>query len=261
MNRIDKKFIELKRKNKKAFIAYLTVGYPNISTTEKLIVELSKNGVDIFELGVPFSDPLADGPVIQESSAYALKQGVNLNNVFLLTKRLRNKISNPLLIMGYFNPVLQYGLENFAKNCSISGIDGIIIPDLPIEESRELKKALSKKNIYIINFIAPTTEPLRVKKIAKEAKGFIYYVSLTGVTGARKSLPKDVMAKVKSLKKTIKLPICVGFGVSNKEQFKYVSSFSDGVIMGSAIIKIIKENLGNKNLIDKVVNFSRNLSR
>lgn len=261
MNRIDKKFIELKRKNKKAFIAYLTVGYPNISTTEKLILELSKNGVDIFELGVPFSDPLADGPIIQESSAYALKQGVNLDKIFSLVKRLRMKIDNPLLIMGYLNPMLQYGEEHLARSCSSSGIDGVIIPDLPIEESKGFKNVLSKDKVHLIDFIAPTTESIRVKKIAKGAKGFIYYVSLTGVTGTRKSLPKDVMAKVRSLKRVIKLPICVGFGVSSKQQFKYISSFSDGVIMGSAIIKVIKDNLGKKNLIDKVVDFSKSVSR
>lgn len=260
MNRIDKKFLELKLSKKKAFIVYLTIGYPNIATTEKLVLELSNIGVDIFELGAPFSDPLADGPVIQESSSFALKHKVNLDSIFSLTKRLRKKIDKPILIMGYFNPILAYGIDRFVKNAKSSGLDGIIVPDLPIEEAKQIRAQLNKNKIHLIDFVTPTTDLSRIKKIAKAAKGFIYYVSLTGVTGARKSLPRGILERLSYLKRFIKIPICVGFGISRKEQFKSIAKFSGGVIVGSAIIKKIKENLGKRDLINKVVNFVKNLA-
>ncbi len=259
MNRIDKKFKELKKKKKKASIVYLTVGYPNIDTTEKLVLELAKQGVDIFELGMPFSDPLADGPVIQESSTFALRHNINLESVFSLTKRLRKKINNPIVTMGYFNPILSYGQERFAKAARLSGLDGAIVPDLPIEESGELRKAIHRQKLYLIDFLAPTTDSSRVRKIAKSAGGFIYYVSLTGVTGARNKLPKDIVKRLKYLKKIVKIPICVGFGISQKKQFVAITKFCDGAIIGSAIIKKIKENLGKKNLVSKVASFTKNL--
>lgn len=259
MNRIDKKFQELKRKKKKALIVYLTVGYPDISATKRLFLELAKSGVDMFELGMPFSDPLADGPVIQESSSYALKHNVNLDNVFSLTKELRKKIDKPLLMMGYFNPVLQYGLKRFAKNAGVCGLDGVIIPDLPIEEASELRNSLNKSRIHLINFVAPTTDISRLKKIATLSRGFIYYVSLTGVTGIRKALPADIQNKVRNLKKFTKTPVCVGFGISNRQQFMSITSFCDGAIIGSAIIKKISENLGRKDLVAKVARFVKNI--
>jgi tryptophan synthase alpha chain len=259
MNRIDRKFQELKKKKKKAAVVYLTVGYPDVATTEKLILELSRSGVDIFELGIPFSDPLADGPVIQEASTFALKHNVNLDSVFSLVQRLRKRIDNPLVAMGYFNPILSYGVERFAKAAKSAGLDAAIIPDLPIEESRELRSALRERRLYLIDFLTPTTDASRVKEIAKAAKGFIYYVSLTGVTGARDRLPSGIRNRLKELKKAVKIPICVGFGISQRQQFKAVASLSDGVIVGSAIIKKIKENIGKKDLVLKVNSFVRQL--
>lgn len=259
MNRIDKKFQELKKKKRKASIVYLTVGYPNVAITGKLVLELSKTGVDMFELGMPFSDPLADGPIIQESSAFALKHNINLDSVFSLAKRLRKEIDKPLITMGYYNPILSYGLERFAKAAKLSGLDGAIVPDLPIEESRALRVALSRHKLHLIDFLAPTTDLSRIKKIAKVAKGFIYYVSLTGVTGTRDALPKDIFTRLKTLKRYIKVPICVGFGISERKQFKAVTRFSDGAIIGSAIIKKIRENLGKRDLVCKVANFVNNL--
>jgi len=259
MNRITKKFIELKSQKKKAFVAYLTVGYPNIATTEKLVLALSRAGVDIFELGVPFSDPLADGPIIQEASAFALRNKVNLEKVFSLAKRLRKKINNPLLTMGYYNPILSYGLERFAKKAKLCGLDGIIIPDLSLEEEKDLRQCLDKFGIYLINFLAPTTDLPRVKHIAKQSRGFIYYVSVTGVTGARTKLAAGIFDRISYLKKFVKVPICVGFGISTKEQFRKITKFSDGAIVGSAIIKKIKENIGKKDLVNKVVNFTKRI--
>ncbi|NQU19576.1 tryptophan synthase subunit alpha [bacterium] len=255
MNRIDKKFLELKLNKKKAFIVYLTVGYPNITTTEKLVLKLSRAGVDIFELGVPFSDPLADGPVIQESSTFALKHKINLDNIFSLAERLRKKINKPLLIMGYYNPIFTYGLERFARNAKSCGLDGIIVPDLPIEEANQLRAYLNKFKMRLIDFLTPTTDLSRLRRIAKVSKGFIYYVSLTGVTGTRKKLPADILKRLAYLKRFIKIPICVGFGISNREQFKSVTKFSDGAIVGSAIVKKIRENLDRRDLIQKIVSF------
>ncbi|MFC1709699.1 tryptophan synthase subunit alpha [Candidatus Omnitrophota bacterium] len=259
MNRIDRKFQELKKKKKKALIVYLTVGYPNVATTEELVSELSQAGVDMFELGVPFSDPLADGPVIQEASTFALKHHVNLDSVFFLAKRLRKEIDKPLIVMGYYNPILSYGLERFAISAKLSGLDGVIVPDLPMEESRELRAILNKYKMHLIDFVAPTTDSSRIKKIAKTSKGFIYYVSLTGVTGIRDKLPKGIINRLNYLKRTVKTPICVGFGISGKQQFKYITKYCDGAIVGSAIIKKIRENLGNKNLVSKVVSFTKSL--
>jgi tryptophan synthase alpha chain len=259
MNRIAKKFIELKLKEKKAFIAYLTVGYPKIAVTEKLILELSRLGADMFELGVPFSDPLADGPVIQESSAFALKHKVNLEKVFSLAARLRKKINNPILIMGYYNPILIYGLERFAKKAKLSGLDGIIVPDLSLEEESELRKYLNKYGIYLINFLAPTTDLSRIKHIARQSKGFIYYVSVTGVTGARKKLASGIFQRIGYLKKFVRIPVCVGFGISTRKQFKEISQFSDGAIFGSAIIIMFTENLGKKDLATRVVKFTKGI--
>jgi len=255
MNRIDKKFLELKLNKKKAFIVYLTVGYPNITTTEKLVLKLSRAGVDIFELGVPFSDPLADGPVIQESSTFALKHKINLDNIFSLAERLRKKINKPLLIMGYYNPIFTYGLERFARNAKSCGLDGIIVPDLPIEEANQLRAYLNKFKMCLIDFLTPTTDLSRLRRIAKVSKGFIYYISLTGVTGTRKKLPADILKRLAYLKRFIKIPICVGFGISNREQFKSVTKFSDGAIVGSAIVKKIRENLDRRDLIQKIVSF------
>lgn len=259
MNRIDKKFSVLKKDKKKAFIVYLSVGYPNIKTCERLILELSKLDVDMFELGMPFSDPLADGPMIQESSSYALKHKINIDSLFSLARRLRKKIDKPLLMMGYFNPILQYGLKRFAVNAKKSTLDGVIIPDLPIEEAAQINRYLNENKIHLINFIAPTTDLSRIKKISVKSKGFIYYVSLTGVTGARHRLPAELSSRIRYLKRFFRIPVCVGFGISKKQHFQYISGFSDGVIVGSAIIKKIKENLGKKDLVGKVTNFVRNL--
>ena len=260
MNRIDKTFLELKKTKKKAFIVYLTVGFPNVATTEKLVLALAEAGVDIFELGIPFSDSLADGPVIQEASAYALKKGVSLNVVLSLAHRLRKKVDKPLLLMGYYNQILQFGIERFASTARAQGVDGLIIPDLPIEESAQLDKESRRNKIHLINFITPTTDLKRAKAIAKKSKGFIYYVSLTGTTGVRNRLPYDIKNRVRSIKKIVKIPICVGFGISNKEQFRHIASFSDGAIIGSALISTIKKHLKNKNLVSIVTGFARNIS-
>jgi len=255
MNRIDTTFLELRKKNKKAFIAYLTVGFPTVSFTQQLITQLSKSSVDMFELGMPFSDPLADGPIIQQSSAHALRHHVTLDSVFSLTRRLRKKTQKPLLMMGYCNPVLQYGIARFAKNARAAGLDGVIIPDLPIEESRELKRCVRKHGLHVINFIAPTTDHARIKTIAKNSQGFIYYVSVTGTTGMRQKLSSQIRNEIRYIRRHTKTPVCVGFGISNKKTFRAVTQFSDGAIVGSAIIRCIQNNSTKKNLVARVARF------
>jgi tryptophan synthase alpha chain len=255
MNRIDKKFRELKRKKQKAFIAFITAGYPNLSITRKLILEFSKIGVDIIELGVPFSDPMADGPIIQEASQRALKNKVNLNLILSLVKNMRRQVQVPICLMTYYNPIFCFGQENFVKKAVASGVDGVIIPDLPPEEGRPFINFANKHNLDVICFVSPTTAKKRLKFISNIARGFIYYVSLTGVTGPRKALPADLVSQLMIIKKVTPKPVCVGFGVSTPAQVKQISKIADGVIIGSAIVKKIKENIGRPGLVKRVSNF------
>lgn len=255
MNRIDKKFKELREQNKKAFIVFVTAGYPNLSVTEKLIVEFSKIGVDIIELGVPFSDPLADGPVIQEASQHALTKGAHLINILDMVKRARKAVKTPLCLMTYYNPLFSFGEERFVAKAVACGVDGVIIPDLPPEEGKTFIRYAHKAGLAVICFISPTSAPERIKLVSKVSRGFIYYVSLTGVTGPRKNFPPDLLRKVGEIKKYTRKPVCVGFGVSNPRQVKQIQKIADGVIVGSAIVQKIKENMGRGNLIKNVSRF------
>ncbi|PIP68560.1 MAG: tryptophan synthase subunit alpha [Candidatus Omnitrophica bacterium CG22_combo_CG10-13_8_21_14_all_43_16] len=259
MNRIDKKFKELKRNDKKAFIAFIMAGDPSLSVTEKLIHKLVSSGADIIELGVPFSDPIADGPTIQKASERGLKSKTTLAGVFSLVKKVRVQIQAPIVFLIYYNLVFHYGLGRFVKDAVQSGVDGVVIPDLPPEESKELRKIAKKKRFAVIHLLAPTSSIERIRKVSKAATGFIYYVSLTGTTGARKNLPKELGENLKAIKKITNVPVCVGFGVSAPAQVKEVQKFSDGAIVGSAIIKVIEKNIGNKDLVKKVGRFVKNL--
>ncbi|MFA5145464.1 MAG: tryptophan synthase subunit alpha [Candidatus Omnitrophota bacterium] len=259
MNRIDKKFKELKAGNRKAFIAFITAGYPDLKTTGKLVLEFAKIGVDIVELGVPFSDPLADGPVIQESSQQALKKNTRLSGILSLVKRVRKVTDMPICLMSYYNPIFCFGEERFISKARESGVDGVIIPDLPPEEGRAFIKSANIAGLDVVCFISPTSSLKRIKFISRVSGGFIYYVSLTGVTGARRSLPQGLIKKIKEVKKYTRKPVCVGFGVSNQAQVKQISKFADGVILGSAIVRNIKDNLGSPDLVKKVSAFVRSL--
>ena len=259
MNRIEAKFKKLNSDKKKAFIAFITAGYPDLKTTEKLVLGFSKIGVDIVELGVPFSDPMADGPVIQEASQKSLKKGTRLIDILNLVKRVRKATQLPICLMTYFNPVFSFGEEKFASTAEAFGVDGVIIPDLPPDEGAEFIKTCNKYGVDVISFITPTTSEARMKYISKTARGFIYYVSLTGVTGARANLPKDLVTNVRTIKKISKKPVCVGFGVSSRHQVVQVDKIADGVIVGSAIVKCIKENIKKPGLVRRVVNFTLKL--
>lgn len=257
MNRIDKKFKDLKKQRKKALIVYITAGDPMLAATEKYVLDFEKAGVDIIELGVPFSDPLADGPTIQAASQRALEGGVTLARIFTAVERLRKKTDIPLVFMTYFNPVLRYGLERFFKRCVLSGVDGIIIPDLSYEEAGDVVRFGRQNKIATIFLIAPTSTPKRIKAIGKVSSGFIYYVSLTGVTGARKRLSPEIYTNVKRIKKATKKNIAVGFGVSDASSATRIAGMADGVIVGSAIVKLIGGRKGHKRIFGFVEKLSK----
>lgn len=259
MNRIDKKFQELKKGRKKAFIAFITAGYPNLEITRKLILEFTKIGVDVLELGVPFSDPMADGPIIQEASGAALKRKTHLFEILKLVRQVRRDTDIPICLMTYYNPIFCFGEAGFVKSAKKSGVDGVIIPDLPPEEGRPFMHLANKYNLDVICFISPTTLPGRIKFIGRISKGFIYYVSLTGVTGPRANIPLDLKRNIREIKKYTRKPVCVGFGVANNFQVKQIYSVADGVIVGSAIVRKIKENINKPDLIKRVSKFVRGL--
>lgn len=258
MNKIDRKFKELKKLGKKAFIAYITAGDPSLAMTEKMVPALEGAGVDIIELGIPFSDPVADGPTIQAASQRALKHGANLKKIFAMVRNLRRKTDIPLVFMTYYNPVFQFGLEKFFKACRDTGVDGVIIPDLSIEEASK-SIALGKKNgVATIFLVAPTSPRARIKKIIARSRGFIYYVSLTGVTGARAKLPPEVAANVRMIKSMTDKPVAVGFGISDVKQARAVAKVADGVIVGSAIVKIVGS--GSRDVIKNTVKLVKGLA-
>jgi tryptophan synthase alpha chain len=254
MNRIDRTFNVLKNKGQSALIPFVMAGDPDIKTTEALVFKMAEAGADIIELGVPFSDPLADGPTIQSASQRALQNGVNLKDIFSLTERLKG-IDAPLVLMTYFNPVFRYGIREFAEGCQRSGVDGVIIPDLPPEEAGPWIQEARRTGLDTIFLIAPTSPPGRIRLVSRCTRGFIYYVSITGVTGTRQKLPEELELAVKGIKEQSKKRVAVGFGVSTPEQAKAISLFADGVIVGSAIVKIIEENLKNPELTDRVRDF------
>lgn len=258
MNRIDKRFKELKKERKAAFIAYITAGDPNLAMTGKIALALEKSGVDLIELGIPFSDPVADGPTIQAASQRALVKGASLKKIFALVSLLRRKTQIPLVFMTYYNPVFRFGLARFFETCRKTGVDGVIIPDLSIEEAAPVIALAKKNKVATIFLVAPTSPKTRVEAIAAKSKGFIYYVSLTGVTGARKKLPPEVAVNVRKIKSLTDKPVAVGFGVSDAKQARSIAKVADGVIVGSAIVKIIG---ANKNPVSKVSHLAGSLAK
>jgi tryptophan synthase alpha chain len=260
MNRIDAKFKHLKARKQKALIPFVTAGYPGLAATEKIVLGLEAAGADLIELGVPFSDPIADGPVIQMSSFEALKKGVALKNVLGLVRRLRRRTQVPLVAMTYFNPVLQYGLRRFVDDALEAGLDGVIIPDLPPQEEKDFQAEAYRKGLAVVLFISPTTPPARARAIARKARGFIYFVSLAGVTGARRKLPADLRARLAATKRIAgRTPVCVGFGVSSPGQVRELGPYCDGVIVGSAVVNKIREGLRSKDYAARAAAFVRNL--
>jgi tryptophan synthase alpha chain len=227
-----------------ALIPYLTVGDPDLATTRDCVLAAVDAGADVLELGVPFSDPMADGPVIQRSSARALRAGTSLRRVLELVGELRQQVATPIVLFGYYNPFFQYGLEVFARDAATAGADGVLCVDAPPEEAGELRAATGAAGLDLIALVAPTTPPARARTIARTASGFLYFVSVLGVTGGRDQLPPALPAMVARIRAVTTLPIGVGFGVQTPAQAGWVAGFADAVVVGSALVRQIEEGEG-----------------
>jgi tryptophan synthase alpha chain len=241
MNRFTKAFSQVEQK--KAVIPFLVAGYPTLTESHRAFETLLDAGADVLEIGIPYSDPLADGPVIQNASATSLMNGFSLKDVFALTTSLRKNTDKALVLFTYINPVLQYGVKKFCETAALAGADGMIIPDLPFEEADSVREEADKVNLALIPLVAPTSDESRIRAIAENARGFLYCVSALGVTGERASLSDEAQRLVATARKYTSLPIAVGFGIKSPEQAKKVAEFADGVIVGSAYIHRIEQSL------------------
>ena len=253
MNRIDKKFQELRAQNRRAFMPYLCAGDPTPELTTKLLLTLEEAGADLIELGVPFSDPIADGPTVQRASERALKHRISLQQIIEMVGTLRTQTDIPIALMSYYNPIFSMGESVFCEAARDAGVDGVIVPDLPTEEAQPLLDAAPKSDLSTIFLVAPTSPPERMQSITAVSTGFVYCVSLTGVTGARTTLSNDIAPMIRELRNHTDKPISVGFGVSTPEQAKQVAEVADGVIVGSAIVNVIEENMGDERKLLKAV--------
>lgn len=263
-NRITDKFFELKDQNRGGFIPFIVAGDPNLGVTKDLILELSRRGASIIELGVPFSDPVADGVTIQAAAERALKNPISVGAILDVVREVRNATCEvPIILFSYFNPILQFGLDNFAEKASEAGIDGILITDLVPEEADDFRKILSAKDLSLIMLAAPTSSDARLQKICAQASGFVYAVSRAGVTGARNSLSGDAQNLVERLRKFTNLPIAVGFGISNAEQVSETWNYADAAVVGSAIVaeiaRLESENSNQEVIVEKIGEFAQNL--
>ena len=245
----------------KKLVTFTTGGDPDLNTSLEILKTIINNGIDIIEIGMPFSDPMADGPTIQESSVRSLEKGTKINDIFeivLNLRKLNNKI--PIILMGYYNSIFNLGIENFTSKCSESGVDGLIIVDLQPEEDSELYSKTKEKNIDLIRLITPTTDQKRLNTILNNASGFLYYVTVTGITGQNSANIEDLKKSINTIKSSTKLPIIAGFGIKNRKDVEQISTFTDGVVVGSSIVNIIKDNLNDKNkMINEIKIFTKDL--
>ncbi|MBN1366371.1 MAG: tryptophan synthase subunit alpha [Dehalococcoidales bacterium] len=239
----------------KALVAYVTVGYPSVEATFKVVPLLAENGCDLIEMGIPFSDPLADGPVIQNASYHALQKGITPQKCLDIAAQLSSRVKIPLTFMTYINPVLSYGLDKFCLACAASGIKGLIIPDLPPEEGLELEEITRRNGIDLVYLLSPASTEQRIKLVSERSRGFVYLVSVTGVTGARKELPPELNQFVAKVKQAARIPVLVGFGISSAALAKQATEIADGVIVGSRIIQLMESD----NSLDSVGKFIREL--
>jgi tryptophan synthase alpha chain len=262
MSRIKNTFNRLKKKNETALIPYIMGGDPDLATTKTLILEMEKAGCDIIELGAPFSDPLADGPTIQKAAIRSLKNRTSIADVLGLIADVRKTSRIPLILMTYYNLIFKYGEERFVRDAAAAGLDGIILPDLPPEEAGTLIPLAKKAGLDTIFLLAPTSTDDRIKLVSKVSQGFVYYVSLTGVTGARTDIQHSVKDSLQRIKAITDKPVAVGFGISSPDQAAQVALWgADGVIVGSALVKVIEEQSGNPELVNKAVAFVKALKQ
>jgi tryptophan synthase alpha chain len=258
MNRIDLKFQELKQKGEKALISFVTAGDPDLNTTLEIVLAMEEAGADIIELGIPYSDPLADGPTIQASSNRALKNGAKIVKIMETVKSIREKTQIPLVYLAYYNSIFKYGMEKFLKQCSEFGIDGIIIPDLPIEERKDIINMGEKYGVNLIPLVAPTSKE-RIKNIVKDAKGFVYCVSVNGVTGARNGIATNIEGYMNEISEYTNIPKALGFGISSGAMAAEFKPYCDGIIVGSAVIKKIENETDKDHIILNVKKFIEEL--
>jgi tryptophan synthase alpha chain len=257
MTRIEKKFQELSAANRKAFIPFITAGDPDLKTSMELILALDRAGADIIEVGVPFSDPIADGPVIQRATERALASHTTLRDILAMGREIRKKSQVPMLLMSYYNPLLHYGLEKLAKDAAAAGFDGFLASDLTVEESGTFVRVMSEAGLNTIFMVAPTSSPDRIRKIAQTSTGFLYAVSRTGVTGEQQELSGELRDFLRVLRTHTKVPIAVGFGISRPEHLQAVWQEADGAAVGSALVREIEEHAPKGDVTERVAAFTR----
>ncbi|MFH1772705.1 MAG: tryptophan synthase subunit alpha [Candidatus Omnitrophota bacterium] len=255
--RIEDKFKQLKKEGRKAFIAYVPFGFPKPACTGDIILTLQDSGVDIIELGIPFSDPLADGPIIQKASAIALANGATVDKAFKVLKNIKNSLNIPIVIMTYYNPLYRYNQDKFFKKMKEVGASGIMVVDLPVYEARDYIKKSRQYDLETVFFITPTTKRSNAVKIAKVSRGFIYYISVTGITGPKFLNYKRIKSNIVKLKSITHLPVCIGFGIHKPAQLKHINSFCDGAIVGSALVKFIESNFRKKSFSKLLTKYIR----
>jgi tryptophan synthase alpha chain len=260
MNRIDNAFVKLRADGKRAFIPYIAAGDPTLDITEELVLAFDDAGCDVVELGIPFSDPIADGPSVQRATERALAAGANVEGILRTVERIRRSSDVPLAFMTYYNPIFHYGVSEFCVAAKQAGMDGFIVPDLAIEEADELLPSAREQDISTVFLVAPTSTEERMERIADLSRGFIYAVSLLGVTGARSEVSADLPPLMQRVRSRTDKPICVGFGISDAEQARAVAEISDGVIVGSAIVNIIEAHVGKANLVSATQAFVQELN-
>ena len=261
MGRIEKAFTHLKQQGRKGFIPFITAGDPDLSTTEQILIELARAGATLIELGVPFSDPMADGPVIQRASERALKNSFGLEDLFDMIACARKQIDTPIILFSYFNPLLQFGLKSLAERARNCGLDGVLVTDLIPEESAEFEAELRANNLEMIFLVAPTSTDERLKIVAEHAGGFVYAVSRAGVTGTRETVSAEAEKLVTRMRRFTSLPIAVGFGISNVEQVRDVQRYADAVVVGSAIVAEMERLEGAADLAQQIGEFARALNQ
>ena len=258
--KIEEVLHRLKDRGEKALIIYITAGDPDLEVTEKLVCSIAKAGADIVELGIPFSDPLADGVTIQQASQRALRSNTNIPQILSTIVRIREKSPIPLALMTYYNPIYCYGLDRFVIDSKKAGVDGFIVPDLPLEESEEFRDITDRAGMDLISFLAPTSTSERIATITQSARGFIYCVSVTGVTGVRKEFSTKIVEMIEKIRLYSDIPLAIGFGISNPKQAKEATRYADAVIVGSAIIKLIEDYRGDlSKTLSQVDNFIKSL--